>query len=89
VYTALSNKLWIDELYMLAIRGLFFTATAAVAWFDRHVVDGLVNFVGGASRVGGAVIRRTLTGKVQGYALIILCGLVAALVFLLTFGGSR
>ncbi len=89
LYIALSRKLWVDELYMLIIRGLFFTATTVVAWFDRHVVDGAVNLVGAASRAGGAVLRRTVAGKVQGYALIILCGIALALVFLLTFGGLR
>jgi NADH-quinone oxidoreductase subunit L len=89
VHAALARKLWVDELYMLIIRAVFFTATAAVSWFDRHVVDGAVNLVGGASRAGGNLLRRTLTGRVQGYALIILCGVAAALVFLLTFGGGR
>jgi NADH-quinone oxidoreductase subunit L len=87
VYTALSRKLWVDELYMLAIRGLFFTTTKAIAWFDRHVVDGVVNLVGAASQAGGALLRRTVTGKVQGYALIILCGLLVTLALLLAFGG--
>jgi NADH:ubiquinone oxidoreductase subunit 5 (subunit L)/multisubunit Na+/H+ antiporter MnhA subunit len=89
VYTALANKFWVDELYMLVIRGLFFTATAAVAWFDRHVVDGVVNLVGAASRAGGGLVRRTVTGRVQGYALIILCGVLVALVLLFTVGGGR
>jgi NADH-quinone oxidoreductase subunit L len=87
VYTALSRKLWVDELYMLAIRGLFFTTTKAIAWFDRHVVDGIVNLVGAVSQGGGALLRRTVTGKVQGYALIILCGLLVTLALLLAFGG--
>jgi NADH-quinone oxidoreductase subunit L len=89
VHAALANKLWVDELYMLIIRGLFFTATAAVAWFDRHVVDGAVNLVGAASRMGGSLLRRTIAGKVQGYALIILCGVALALAFLLLFGAGR
>jgi NADH-quinone oxidoreductase subunit L len=87
VHTALSRKLWVDELYMLLIRGLFFTMTRAIAWFDRHVVDGVVNLVGAASQGGGALLRRTVTGKVQGYALIILCGLLVTLALLLAFGG--
>jgi NADH-quinone oxidoreductase subunit L len=89
VHTVLARKLFVDELYMLIIRGVFFTASRAIAWFDRHVVDGVVNLVGGASQAGGALLRKTLTGKVQGYALIILCGMAAALVLLLTLGGSR
>jgi len=83
LYSLLANKFYIDELYLLLIRGLFFTVTAAVAWFDRHIVDGTVNLVGGASKRGGALLRRTLVGKVQGYALIVTCGVLAALAILL------
>jgi NADH-quinone oxidoreductase subunit L len=90
VYTALARRLWIDDLYLLIIRGLFFTATRAVAWFDRHVVDGVVNLVGAASKAGGALVRRTVTGRVQAYALIILCGVAAALaVLFVALGGGR
>jgi NADH-quinone oxidoreductase subunit L len=86
VYSLLANKFYIDELYLFLIRGLYFTLTAAVAWFDRHVVDGMVNLVGGASRKGGALLRRTLAGKVQGYALIVTAGALVALVALLAMG---
>jgi NADH:ubiquinone oxidoreductase subunit 5 (subunit L)/multisubunit Na+/H+ antiporter MnhA subunit len=86
VYSLLANKFFIDELYLLIIRGLYFTLTAAIAWFDRHVVDGAVNLVGGASKKGGALLRRTLAGKVQGYALIVAGGVLLALAFLLAAG---
>ena len=82
LYSLLAHKFYIDELYLLLIRALFFSLTAAVAWFDRHVVDGTVNLVGGASKNGGELLRRTLAGKVQGYALIITCGVLAALALL-------
>ena len=71
---------------MLLIRGLYFTLTAAIAWFDRHVVDGTVNLVGGTSKRGGAILRRTLGGKMQGYALIVTGGALVALVVLLALG---
>ena len=81
-YTLLARKFYIDELYMLLVRGLFFTTTTAIAWFDRHVVDGVVNLVGAVSKKGGDILRRTVTGKVQGYALVVFCGVVVALVVL-------
>jgi NADH-quinone oxidoreductase subunit L len=90
LYIALKRKLYIDELYMALVRGLFFTATAVIAWFDRHVVDGMVNLVGGASKRGGDLVRRSVTGKVQGYALVVFCGLAVALVvLLLSLSGYR
>ena len=89
VHTALAHRLYVDEFYMLVIRGLFLTGTAVIAWFDRHVVDGAVNLVGWASRAGGGVLRRSLTGKVQSYALIVLCAMAAVLTFLFVRGGIR
>ncbi|MGA2640046.1 MAG: NADH-quinone oxidoreductase subunit L [Spirochaetia bacterium] len=89
VYALLAHGFYIDELYLFLIRALFFSLTAAVAWFDRHVVDGTVNLVGGASKKGGTLLRRTLGGKVQGYALIITCGLLAALAILIAAGAGR
>ena len=90
VYVALRNKLYIDELYMMLVRGLFFTTTAAFAWFDRHVVDGAVNLVGAASKWGGDLVRRSVTGKVQTYALVVFAGLAAALVVLFfSLAGGR
>jgi NADH-quinone oxidoreductase subunit L len=90
VYVALRNKLYIDELYMILVRGLFFTTTAAFAWFDRHVVDGAVNLVGAASKWGGDLVRRSVTGKVQTYALVVFAGLAAALVVLFfSLAGGR
>jgi NADH-quinone oxidoreductase subunit L len=91
VYTVLLNKFYIDEFYMLLIRGIFFTVTSAIAWFDRHVVDGAVNLVGWLSKKGGDLLRRTMAGKVQGYALIVFCGVLVAIAVLLfvNFGGGR
>jgi len=86
VYSLLANKFYIDEMYLFLIRGLFFSLTAAIAWFDRHVVDGMVNLVGGASKMGGALLRRTLVGKIQGYALIVTGGVLVVLVVLLALG---
>ncbi len=86
LYAVLANKFYIDELYMLVIRALYFTLTRAIVWFDRHVVDGAVNLVGGASKRGGALLRRTVGGRVQGYALIVTGGTLAVLVLLLLAG---
>jgi NADH-quinone oxidoreductase subunit L len=83
VYVVLKNKLYIDELYMALVRGMFFTTTAAVAWFDRHVVDGAVNLIGATSKWGGDQVRRSVTGKVQSYALLVFGGVAVALVILL------
>jgi NADH-quinone oxidoreductase subunit L len=45
--------------------------------FDLHVVDGLVNLVGGAARAASFVFRRVQTGLVQNYALVMVFGVFA------------
>ena len=46
------------------------------AWFDRVVVDGIVNGIGGVTRRAGADLARVQTGRVQNYALGIALGLL-------------
>ncbi len=87
-YTVLARKFYVDEVYLFLIRGLFFAVTEGIAWFDRHVVDGVVNLVGAASLKGGGAVRKSVSGKVQGYALIVICGVTVTLVVLLLVNRS-
>lgn len=45
-------------------------------WFDKWIVDGAVNGSGWLVRQGGNSLRFLQTGRVQGYALVILIGIV-------------
>jgi NADH-quinone oxidoreductase subunit L len=56
----------------------------AFAWFDRTVIDGIVNGVGGATRRVGQGLRHVQTGYVRSYALGLAAGTVLLLAFLLT-----
>ena len=38
-----SNKYYFDELYQAAIVNPYLALTRAAAWFDLHVIDGVVN----------------------------------------------
>ena len=49
---------------------------AAIWWFDREVVDGTVNAIGGATIDAGRGLRQVQTGRVQNYALGIAVGLI-------------
>jgi NAD(P)H-quinone oxidoreductase subunit 5 len=44
------------------------------AWFDRYVVDGMVNFVGIASIFSGESLKYSVSGQSQFYLLTILLG---------------
>ena len=49
---------------------------SAAAWFDRNIVDGIVNGIGSVVRRSGGGLARVQTGRVQNYALGIAIGLI-------------
>ena len=58
-------------------------AFEATAWVDRNIVDGAVNGVATGVRRSGAVLRRTQSGFVRNYALLIGGGVVLMLAWFL------
>ena len=74
VYVTVRHRYYVDE----GIKATFIRGTMALAavqkWFDEHVIDGLVNFVGHANRTGGAFSawfdRIFVDGAVSGIALV-------------------
>ena len=77
LYRASANKWWFDDInhvLFVVIGGRF---AAAMAWFDREIVDGIVNGIGAVTRRSGGSLARVQTGRVQNYALGIALGLIA------------
>jgi NADH-quinone oxidoreductase subunit L len=54
-------------------------AFRGVTAFDANVVDGVVNGAGSAARGLGSIVRRSQTGFVRAYAVIIALGTVGLL----------
>jgi NADH-quinone oxidoreductase subunit L len=89
LYRASLNKWWFDELNHLLFIVIGGRVSQAIWWFDREVVDGTVNAVGGATVGAGRGLRRVQTGRVQNYALGIALGLIVmAGSYLLLAGNS-
>ena len=63
----LERKFFVDELYEAIFVRAGGALAEASAWFDRTVVDGVVNGVGAASRGVGDVARRAQTGVTRSY----------------------
>jgi NADH:ubiquinone oxidoreductase subunit 5 (subunit L)/multisubunit Na+/H+ antiporter MnhA subunit len=76
LYRASLNKWWFDELNHLLFIVIGGRIAAAGWWFDREVVDGTVNAIGGDMIQAGRGLRRLQTGRVQNYALGITLGLI-------------
>ncbi len=71
-YRLVLNKYWVDELYdLVVVRGTLLLSRAA-AWFDQHVIDGIVNLsavlVREVSRLGGFLDDLIVDGAVNAVA---------------------
>jgi NADH-quinone oxidoreductase subunit L len=77
LYRASANKWWFDDLNHVLFVVIGGRVAAAMAWFDREVVDGIVNGIGALTRRSGAGLARVQTGRVQNYALGIALGMIA------------
>jgi NADH-quinone oxidoreductase subunit L len=77
LYRASANKWWFDDINHVLFVVIGGRLAAAMAWFDREIVDGIVNGIGVLTRRSGAGLSRVQTGRVQNYALGIALGLIA------------
>jgi NADH-quinone oxidoreductase subunit L len=58
---------WVNRAYELTYRRVLLAISDGAAWFDRYVVDGLVNAAGAVFVTGSERARRVQTGNVQDY----------------------
>ncbi|HEX2626707.1 MAG TPA: NADH-quinone oxidoreductase subunit L [Candidatus Limnocylindrales bacterium] len=77
LYRASANKWWFDDINNLVFVVIGRRFADSLAWFDRNVVDGIVNGIGAVTRRSGGGLARVQTGRVQNYALGIALGLIA------------
>jgi NADH-quinone oxidoreductase subunit L len=83
LYKASLNKLYFDEIYS----AMFVTPLTTLAWlsdwFDRRVIDPLVDIVGLVPRLVSSVPRVLHNGLVSGYALLMWTGVLLCMLFAL------
>ena len=84
LYTLVSNKFYIDEIYLFITHRIVFNLVAApIKWFDRRVVDGTMDMAGWVLQQGGTAVRLAQNGLLTLYLGVSILGIV--LLFL--FGG--
>ena len=84
LHKAAYHRFYIDEVYQFVThRVIFACISARVAWFDRHVVDGLMNLVARVTNGAAYVIRDMQSGSVQRYCIWFLGGTLGLTIFLL------
>lgn len=77
LYKAAYHKFYIDEIYLFITKKVLFNLVGRpAAWFDRNVVDGMVNLAGKATQEISEGIKKMQSGKVQQYAIYFLAGVI-------------
>jgi NADH-quinone oxidoreductase subunit L len=87
------NGWWWDDVYNAFFVGGAMRLYSAVLWFDKTVIDGIVNGVGhGATKISDE-FRRLQNGQVQVYGLVMFIGVCLFLLYfalgLATFLGDK
>ncbi len=77
LYKAALHKFYIDELYVFVTKKILFNLVGRpAAWFDKNVVDGLMNATGKTTQTISEKIKGMQSGKVQQYAIYFLIGVM-------------
>ena len=71
---ALARSGAVDRAYQAVFRRGVLVLAGAVGWFDRYVIDGVMNFLGWGAIVGGRQLRRIQTGNVSDYVYAVVAG---------------
>jgi len=87
IHRVLFRKYFVDELYDAAIINPALKASTNVLWkkTDTGVIDGAVNGVGRSIQNFGSVLKNVQNGLLRGYAVWILVGMVAVLLYIYVF----
>lgn len=82
VLRVVENRYYIDEMYQWTIDRVVLTVSAALAFFDRAVVNDVgINGPGDVVRKAGVALRLHVTGHVYSYALVVALGVIALAIF--------
>jgi NADH-quinone oxidoreductase subunit L len=79
-YAAL-KRFWIDDVIEAAYGVVLLGFSRAVGWFDRYVIDGVLNVVSAWTLTSGDDLRTMQTGRVQDYVYGVAVGLMILLLW--------
>jgi NADH-quinone oxidoreductase subunit L len=80
------NKFYVDEIYLFITKKVIFRyISAPVAWFDRHIVDGLMNGIASTIAAVSYRIRGLQTGQVQEYGFVFVVSAVGLVMLFIWF----
>lgn len=77
IHILLYRKYFLDDIaYFLYRKGLIDGLSLLCGWFDRYIVDGIVNFVTWSTRKSGEILRMLQTGVIQDYLYGVILGIL-------------
>ncbi|MBS1512012.1 MAG: NADH-quinone oxidoreductase subunit L [Bacteroidetes bacterium] len=84
LYNAAYHKFYIDEIYLFVTKKIIFNLIGKpAAWFDKNIVNGLINAAGNGTTLLSEKIKGLQSGKVQQYGLYFLASVIGlALLFI-------
>jgi NADH:ubiquinone oxidoreductase subunit 5 (subunit L)/multisubunit Na+/H+ antiporter MnhA subunit len=82
LYQFLWNKWYFDHAYGFIAKSIYLPFANLSAWFDRNVIDGIVNLTASTVSASGAALRAIQSGRVQSY-LVVFFGSIMLLAFVL------
>ena len=84
VYESAYRKFYIDEIYLAITKGFLFGVVGKfAAWFDRAIVDGLMNTLGLTAQTFSDGASGWQSGRVQSYAMWFFIGAFGLALFLI------
>jgi NADH-quinone oxidoreductase subunit L len=84
-YKSAYDKFYVDEFYIFITKKIMYNLIGRpAAWFDKHIVDGLMNGLASVTSFFSELIKRFQSGRIQLYALYFFGG-VGALVLIFIY----
>ena len=74
VQDLLAYDFYVERFYELTVVRFVGSLSSLISWFDRYIVDGVVNLVGFASLISGEGLKYSASGRSSGYMFTILVG---------------
>jgi len=72
----IANTSAVNRLYEFGFRKVALVMSDGLAWFDRYIVDGLINMIGYGTLEAGRRARPLQTGLAPDYVLAVVLGVV-------------
>ncbi len=84
LYKVLENKFYVDEFYnAVIVKPFVFISERFIMFLDKEIIDGAVNGSGDLTDITGGIIKKLQSGIVQNYAIIVVCGVIAIVAYLM------